>query len=519
MAEQETHSATTFPPVRLDTTLRDLLLADVAHKETTSNGNEGHAEPRQDECLHETLCHVKPTSNNKIGSAVIVNDKYLLTSDQSSDGSVLAHLQLENCSHLLMFFAGSMNVIFIGCDDHCPDDPTLGKDAVDENARRSFAAIAKDQRPKVNTYANMKDLTARYAKDFPDRQIRWGFAIDSAEQLPYVFHPDLTYMLNSKRWLGASELLKSANDVIIDVELLCPKHQVSSKTIQNQGSKRDSPDTFWYFGGPDCKECEQGMGRELTRIVGLLNNRPVPFVLKLNQSLSSVGTVITVTEPDRPGLIEVVLEHLKLYLPRISKENAHLFPISLVMTDFIKADTVALNFYVRGGKHAGESIFLGGCTQLATGQGGRQTTMIRYPEQEKMEKRFRQTLDKMGKPLARTGYYGAAGADVMEDGAGNKCVIDLNVRTSLSHVLYLLKGHLHNERGYGVALIYECLVLTVSRDEFEKRMVAELHEAKVIIIGCAGLGDSGNHAYGLVVAGDDQDEMERISDKMFAWEA
>ena len=506
------------PPVRLDTTLYDLLEADLSDNATASSDINGKTS-QQRTTFDETLCHVKPTSNNRIGSAVIVNNKYLLTSDQSDNGSELAHLQLENCSHLLMFFAGPIDVLFIACDDHCHDDSTLGMAAVDKNAQRSFAVIAEEQRPKVNTYANVDDLVARYSADFPTRKIRWGFAIDCAEKLPYVFHPELTYMLNSKRWLGAHDTLKSANDTIIDVGLLCPSHQVAAETMHNQGSSLDDPRSLWYFGGTECKTCNQGIEREITRVLDILNHRPVPFVLKLNQSLSSVGTVLSVTESDRPKLLQVVREHLELYLPRITKQNAHLFPISLVVSDFVKADTIAVNFYVRGGSHAGEVVFLGACTQLATGQGGRQTTMIRYAEQEQMEERLRKTLDKMGKALASTGYYGAAGADVMEDETGEQFVIDLNVRTSLSHVLYLLKGHFDKERGYGVALIYECLVLTISRDEFEERMAQEISEAKVVVIGCAGLGGSGNHAYGLLVAGKDQEETQKISEKLFEWEA
>ena len=513
------------PPVKLDTTLYDLLLADLSDHENGPSGIvNGDSPPsstdkQQRSTFDETLCHVKPTSNNRIGPAVIVNNKYLLTSDQSANGSELAHLQLENCSHLLMFFAGPIDVLFIACDEHCDDDPTLGRATIDKNAQRSFAVIAEQQRPRVNTYANVDDLVAKYSADFPDRKIRWGFAVDCADKLQHVFHPELTYMLNSKRWVGAHDTLKSANDTIIDVGLLCPNHQIAAETMHNQGSSLDDPKSLWYFGGGDCKECDQGIGREVTRVLDILNNRSVPFVLKLNQSLSSVGTVITVSETDRPKLLEIVHEHLKLYLPRITKDNAHLFPISLVVSDFVKADTIAVNFYVRGGSHTGEVVFLGACTQLATGQGGRQTTMIQYAEQDHLEKRLRDTLEKMGKALARTGYYGAAGADVMEDETGNQYVIDMNVRTSLSHVLYLLRGHFNRRRGYSVALVYECLVLTVSRDDFEKRMAQEIQEAKVVIIGCAGLGGSGNHAYGLLVAGKNQEETEKISEKMFEWEA
>ena len=49
-------------------------------------------------------------------------------------------------------------------------------------------------------------------------------------------------------------------------------------------------------------------------------------------------------------------------------------------------------------------------------------------------------------------------------------------------------------------------------------MDKELREARVIIVGCTGLGDSGKHAYGLVVAGKDKSEIEKVSEKIFEWE-
>lgn len=488
-----------FPPVRLDSTLHQLL--------------------KDDGVPDESLCNVKPTADNKIGSVLIVNDKYLLTSAQSDDAPTLAHLNLENCSHLLMFFAGPKNVIFVGCEDHT-DDPSLSGEAIHKNAERSFGVIAEDQRPKVHTFRNVKDMQDRYKDQFPDEKIRFGFAMDFTEQLPCQFPPEVIYLLNSKRWLGASETMKSANDTIIDTEVECPHHHFPAPAVgKEEGATNAKTTPFWYYGGPDCKQCEQGMSREITRVIDILNHRPVPFVLKLNQSLSSVGTNIVVTQTDRPNVLKIVREHLEEYLPRVRKDSATLYPLTLIMSDLIDSDTFALNFYVRGGKHAGEVVFLGACEQLATGQGGRQTTMIRYSEQERMEKKFRPTLDKIGKAVASTGYYGAAGADVMVDPAGNQMVIDLNVRTALSHLLYLLEGHFNKERGYGMAVIYECLILKTSRDEFEKKLKTELEEAKIIIVGCAALGDSGPHAYGMVVAGKDKKDIDRVSEKIFELEA
>jgi hypothetical protein len=124
-------SSNRFPPVVLDTTLKDLL----------------YSEQPADEPL-ETLCLLKPNSDHKYGKSVPLSDKYIIHSAQVANGDDLAHLQLENCSHLLMFFAGAMDVMFLGCDGKT-DDETLSSEAIDRNAKRSFGVIQESQRPNI----------------------------------------------------------------------------------------------------------------------------------------------------------------------------------------------------------------------------------------------------------------------------------------------------------------------------------------------------------------------------------
>lgn len=120
-----------FPPVELDVTLHDLLKADLKDGEEL-----------------ESFCQLKPNSNHEYGEAVPLCDKYIIHSAQSGSADDLAHLQLENCSHLLLFFAGPMNVIFLAAEGKS-DDPTLKKEAIDENARRSFGVIQQSQMPRI----------------------------------------------------------------------------------------------------------------------------------------------------------------------------------------------------------------------------------------------------------------------------------------------------------------------------------------------------------------------------------
>lgn len=121
-----------IPPVVLDTTLRDLLLAG-----------------QKDNKLElESMCFLKPNSDKKLGTAVPLSNKYIIHSAQIDNADDLAHLQLENCSHLLMFFLGSVDVLFLACEGETEDE-TLSREAIDKNANRSFGVIQESQRPRI----------------------------------------------------------------------------------------------------------------------------------------------------------------------------------------------------------------------------------------------------------------------------------------------------------------------------------------------------------------------------------
>lgn len=108
----------------------------------------------------------------------------------------------------------------------------------------------------------------------------------------------------------------------------------------------------------------------------------------------------------------------------------------------------------------------------------------------------------------------------MEDGEGRQYVIDLNVRTPLSLVLYLLKSHFNDKRGYGVALVYECVMLSISRDKLEEIFVQEFIDAKIILLGGTKLTEQKEkYGYGMILAGKNQKDIDELSDRILKYEA
>lgn len=118
-----------FPEIFLDTTLAELL-----------------AEDNQGEDINEALCNFKPCADPR-HKTVPLNRKFLITSTKAKDSNDIAHLQLENVSYLLSFWAGHMEVLMVACEGWT-DDKTLTAEAFKQNAEVSFSPLNEGQRPR-----------------------------------------------------------------------------------------------------------------------------------------------------------------------------------------------------------------------------------------------------------------------------------------------------------------------------------------------------------------------------------
>lgn len=325
--------------------------------------------------------------------------------------------------------------------------------------------------------------------------------MDFAEQIRSFIHPELQYRLNTKRWLAVCSL-RSANDQILDPGCLCDEHTTEAG--------------LWYFGS-DCRTCSKAVEDEVAQLKRLIGETKVPFVLKLTQSLGSVGTMLVRSEKDKTKTIEQIAQKQAETLPFVTADNAHIYPVSLILSDFLPGDTNALNFFVRGD---GSVKFLGACHQLSTRttKGGKQHTALTWDHQAELESKFKDTLNDIGSVLHAEGYFGPCGADIMETEDGTQYVIDLNVRSSTSLVLGCLKGHCKT-RSFNACAVYECLLLDISRNDLEKEFEKEFIEGRLIMLGNTRLGKKDIWAYPVVLAGEDQDAVKALGARVLKFEA
>lgn len=317
----------------------------------------------------------------------------------------------------------------------------------------------------------------------------------------FVAH-ELHYKLNSKRWLAECRL-RSASDQIIDCECRCPTHKTSAGQ--------------WYYGGPACSFCVSAIPNEVARVCQILQDREPPYVLKLTQSLGSVGTTLVRSLVERNQLLDKITGILYDTLPRLTKDNAHIHPTALVLSDFLPGETIALNFFVR---RDGSPIFFGACQQLGTriSGGGRQQTSLKYSDQVELEKKYRDVLRQIGQTLHHEGYSGPVGADIMETPDGEQYVIDLNVRTATSLILGLLRGHCER-RGFDVSMVFECVLLGIPREELEERLQMEFQQGRIILLGTTRMGKKRKWAYPVVLAGEDAETVKDLSERILGFEA
>lgn len=134
-----------------------------------------------------------------------------------------------------------------------------------------------------------------------------------------------------------------------------------------------------------------------------------------------------------------------------------------------------------------------------------------------MEQKYSEVLGETGKELHDEGYFGPCGADILETESGTQYVIDLNVRTSTSTILDCLGGHCKC-RGFDVCAVYECLLLSLSRQDLTKEL-REIEEGRLIFLRITRLGKKNRWADPVVLAGEDQEAVKDLGVRVSEFEA
>ncbi|KAK5805752.1 hypothetical protein VI817_000010 [Penicillium citrinum] len=307
---------------------------------------------------------------------------------------------------------------------------------------QTFAQLNPEQRPVVSFadgQDNIKlDANARIAVLLPT---------DCLSHLPHLTCPETHYEILSKRGLAVSGL-PTPHSQIIDTVLV------------------DS-------GDPGL------LTREIVRMTDPITQHEIPFMVKLPQSISGMGTFAVTSETKRTQIKARITTQLGAMLRQLNYTNAHLHPCSIVLQDFVPGPVVALTMFVA---ESGHPIFIACCDQLFDENSHWIGGSISYRQQEGFRKKFGALMAKVAVFLHRKGYHGPAGIDIVTDRRnGEQLVIDLNARVTGTFHLGPLAGHF-TQRG-----LFEAAMTTgdiyCSREKFEEFFAEDMHRGSLIVSG------------------------------------
>ncbi|KAJ9136950.1 Solid-state culture specific [Coniochaeta hoffmannii] len=303
--------------------------------------------------------------------------------------------------------------------------------------------------------------------------------LDGLEGLPLTVPLETTWYLNSKAALADSKLPTPRMDVV-EVSGFCAEASECCEVCVKDGAGE-------HFVPVGCSGARgKWIKAEEKRILDAVRRKPVPFVLKNQQTFGGAGTWVVNSEEDKTDLLETLSGAdgvLRKMLARVTQPNHHLKPATIIISDMVKdpIGDYGITFFVTD---KGDAIFLGASEQMTDSNNSWIGSTIKYTHQDALREQFDPLVRRTAAWLAEKGYYGPAGMDVLESGTPGQTdshtgeetayhIVDLNVRTSGSMCLPVMRGHF-TKLGLNCASSFSLTVkgsreefIEISREDFE----------------------------------------------------
>ncbi|KAL8377157.1 hypothetical protein RB595_008029 [Gaeumannomyces hyphopodioides] len=482
-----------LPTVRLDTTLAELY----------ARASPRLAGKRVGQVLSGTNSGIGLSNNFPRNSKYLYQDSPFNSADADRDESEAARRELAVKYLSLIpqrdaFITGAAPAVLfnLGTD---PDQRAQDR----REAERTIAALEADQRPELVFCPGPAEIPVEEAGiDL----LACKLMIDGLERYDLVVPAETHWFLNSKAALAQSGLPTPVCDAIelsghgAEAGLCCKACQQSTDE----------------FVVPELCTGERGrwVDQESAKIYDAVRARALPFVLKNQQTFGGAGTYIVNTEEDRARLLEELRDGvLRRLLSSVTASNSHLKPGTILLSQMV-AEPIGdygVTFFVTDREGDDDPIFLATSEQMTDGPAWIGST-INYARQDELRAKFEPLVRLVGRWLKSHGYVGPAGADVLEtaphahknggcsghaaagaatngaprdkDGLASEFphfhIVDLNVRTSGSLCLPLLRGHF-TSRGLSCASSFSVSVAK-TREQFMRKFQAEFESGAMCII-------------------------------------
>jgi hypothetical protein len=405
-------------------------------------------------------------------------------SERRSAGEILRALGAQKFS----FCVGKMPLIVFDPTGNRSDKIIAFRSSVEENV----GILPASQQPELHFFEG----PAQVVIDDERMKLAPRLPMDGMDNLPHTLHPDVHYELLSKRGLAiAKESFATPESRLLDLKV--------DWELFEQGHSAAATNMIRAW---------------MAEVIEAIGERPIPFVLKLQQTIFGKGTYIVKTEDARSQLQSELQGLLDFNANRTTKHNHHLMPATFVMTDFVDckeggSPSFAITFFV---KRDGSHTFINCCEQTLSVHYTWDGSTITFCEQDHFSKYFDQTISDVASFLHAKGYYGCAGIDILEDKQGKQWVVDLNVRPPGSLILGLVKGFLVDERGFNEASLLSAMRLITTKDNFMAKFSKEFAEGRLIMT--AWYDDIDHHVgwTSLIVAGETKEEVGSLVGRLRA---
>ncbi|KAJ4327952.1 hypothetical protein N0V84_001627 [Fusarium piperis] len=249
------------------------------------------------------------------------------------------------------------------------------------------------------------------------------------------------------------------------------------------------------------------------RLYQAIEAYPLPFVLKNQMTFGGAGTFMVRTEKDRQGIInDLGKGFLNRLVSSVNETNSHLEPATLLFSDLIQdpIGDYGVTFFVN--EKGRRPIFLGVSEQMIEGDTAWVGNIIDYRQQNDLGLKFSSLVAQISEWLQSYGYVGPAGADVLEKVDGTLYVVDLNVRTTGSCCMPLLRTHF-TSRGLDCASSF-AVDVEKGRDEFVDMFRSELQQGRICILSWYEDEVSGWSLAHLVVGAQDEVSLKELTDRV-----
>ena len=456
-----------LPPIKLDRTLADLY------------------EKSDDEGVQTRIALVACviTSEMDLNSSIPRNTKYIyqddafnsLPQDQSSSPGYKETQRQSAVKYLSLiaqrdaFVSGDMTVIIFNTDQS--DERTFHSR---NEAEKTLNALHPTQRPQLLFLPSPRSISL---EENGIDLLASKIILDGFDGYPFTVDLETQYFLNSKVALCTSGL-PTPKCVLIELEGSNTEAQACCVACASSTDSISIP-----------VRCSGARSKWLSSQISYMTSRvaahPLPFVFKNQQAFGGGGTIIVSTAEQKEQLIDDLTNRvLPKLLSLVNTANAHLKPATLLLSDLVDnpIGDYGITFFVT---KSGECIFIGVTEQTIDSNNAWIGNKISYLEQDRLRLKFDKIVREIGMWLHGHGYYGPVGADILETAPaegtqGSFHIVDLNVRTSGSLALGLLKGHFSRDRKLHEASSF-AINVKMRREEFIEAMADRYQERRILI--------------------------------------